>query len=455
MPENSLREGKENRPRSPVAALINFFRHDLWEVNLDLLSRSRRLVFGIARVVYMVVRGFWHDSCPLRASALTYATLLSIVPLLAFAFALAKGFGVSMEPLKDWIIQKAALGNYEIGNQIFNFVNNINAATLGAPALGLLVISVISVMGNIEFSFNHIWGIIVPRTIWRKFSDYLSVIVITPLLVLVGSTLSAYLRANAIVSTLNQYEVFQTFWGQVMSLLPYLMICLGFTFLYMFMPNTRVRFLSALVGGIFAGVVWQVALWGYVFFQVGFAKYAKIYGAMAQVPITLVWVYTSWLIVLFGAEVSFAFQNFRTYQLEGAARRRSWIYREILSLNILEILARRFTAGKTPLAAADLSLRLNVPVRAVEQALELMRQGGLLVRTEGRDGGDVPGRDLGSLTLAAVVDILRTTGGPPSLPPHLRDSVLARDVLERIEAASLAAGEQVTLAELLKTSARP
>lgn len=430
--------------QSLFSQALDFFRRDLWDVNLDLLNRSRRLLFGTARVVFMVARGFWRDSCPLRASAMTYATLLSIVPLLAFAFALAKGFGVGMEPLNDWIIQKVALGNYELGNQIFNYVNNIKAATMGAPALALLLVSVISVMGNIEYSFNHIWGILTPRTIWRRFSDYLSVIMITPLLVIAGSTLSAYLRSNAVTAGLLEYEVVSTAWGSLVRVVPYLMICVGFTFLYMFMPNTKVRVSAALAGGLLAGVIWQVALWGYVYFQIGFVRYAQIYGAMAQIPITLVWVYTSWLIVLLGAEFSFAFQNFRTFQFEGEARRRSWNYREVLALNILEKIARGFVSGAEPLSPAEISRELAVPVRSVEEALELMRQGGLLARTEGKGAAYVPARDLSSLNLDQVTESLRSTGGPEEIPPELLESVLFRAARERPAAGS------ISLVELLK-----
>ena len=440
---------------TPASACIGFFQNRLWDLDLGLLTPGKRFLVNLVKIVYIVVRGFLKDSCPLRASAMTYASLLSIVPLMAFAFALAKGFNVSMDPLKGWIIEKIALGNYEIGNRIFDFVNNIKATTLGVPALALLLVSIISVMGNIELSFNHIWGITVSRSIWRKFSDYLSVLAVTPLLVIAGGGLAAYLRSYAEGSLLMQYQTFTTAYGFLVRLLPGAMVCLGFTFLYIFMPNTRVRFFPALAGGVAGGVVWQIALWGYLYFQVGFARYAQIYGAMAQIPITLVWVYTSWLIVLFGAEVAFAVQNVRTYQREEDARSRSWAYRELVSLGILDTVARRFLAGEEPLGAARLSGLLDIPVRSVEQALDLMRRGGLLVRTEGRAGAYIPARDLAGLSVAAVLNSLRETGGPETLPPSLAGLPVVSAIRSRIEEALEKSGGRVTILELASRDPRP
>ena len=301
--------------------LVKFLTLDIWVKEYDALSRLRKWLLRLLQVTYMVVRGFFKDSCPLRSSALTYATLLSIVPLLAFSFALARAFGVDLTPLKSFIINNLALGNEEIGTRIFDFVENIRAGTLGPPALALLVVTIISVMGNIEFAFNHIWGIRKSRSIWRKFSDYLSVVIVVPLLIAAGVGIAAVLRSHAMVETVFQFHFLQNlFWHSINRLL----VCVGFTFLYLFMPNKRIRFTAALLGGLIAGLLWQAALWGYITFQVGFVRYAAIYGALASIPINLVWIYISWNIVLLGAEISFAVQNVRTFSGEEEALSRSW-----------------------------------------------------------------------------------------------------------------------------------
>ncbi len=432
---------------SPFHRYLKFFTTDIWELEMTSLSRLRRFAVRLIKVVYIVVRGFLRDNCPLRSSALTYATLLSIVPLLAFAFALATAFGMDITPLKQFLIENAALGNEEIGTRMFQFVENIKSSTLGPPALALLVFTVISVMGNIELSFNRIWGVRKSRTIWRKFSDYLSVLIVTPLLVIAGVGIGSVLRSNLVVSHLMKFSLFQAASLTVWKALPWIFICLGFSFLYMFMPNTRVKLRAALAGGLLAGAIWQTALWGYVTFQVGFIKYAKIYGAMAQVPINLVWIYISWLIVLFGAEVAFAVQNVRTYHWEEGALAKSWAYQELVALNILDRIARAFVSGLPPLNAEELAAGINVPIRLVNRLLERMVEGGLINEIAARPHSYQPARDLSALTVKQVISGLRNSGGPATIPPYLKEAPLVIAIEERLGRALQ--GENLTLEDLL------
>lgn len=434
---------------SPLSRYIEFFTTDIWELEMATLSRLRRFVIRLVKVVYIVVRGFLRDNCPLRSSALTYATLLSIVPLLAFSFALATAFGLDITPLKQFLVENVALGNEEIGTRMFKFVENIKASTLGPPALALLVFTVISVMGNIELSFNRIWGIRKARTIWRKFSDYLSVLVVTPLLIVAGVGFGSVLRSNQVVTRLMRYSLFQSASLTVWKVLPWILICLGFTFLYVFMPNTRVKLQAALTGGVVAGLIWQAALWGYVTFQVGFIKYARIYGAMAQIPINLIWIYTSWLIVLFGAEVSFAVQNVRTYHREEGALSRSWAYQEVVALNILDRVARAFVSGPRPLNAEELAGDLNVPIRLANQLLERMVEGGLINEVAGKARSYQPARDLGRITVREVIAALRNSGGPRVIPPYLKESPLVIGVENCLDKARKEFGENLTLKDLV------
>ncbi len=437
-----------NEP-SPLHRYLKFFTTDIWEMEMATLSRLRRFAVRLVKVVYIVVRGFLKDNCPLRASALTYATLLSLVPLLAFAFALASGFQAPMDSLKNLIVEKVALGNHEVGNRMFQFVENIKSSTLGPPALALLVFTVISVMGNIELSFNRIWGVRKSRTIWRKFSDYLSVLIVTPLLVIAGVGIGSVLRSNLVVTHLMKFSLFQAASLTAWKALPWVFICLGFSFLYMFMPNTRVKLKAALAGGLVAGVIWQTALWGYLIFQVGFVKYTKIYGAMAQVPINLVWIYISWLIVLFGAEVAFAVQNVRTYHWEEGALSKSWAYQELVALNILDRIARAFISGLPPLSAEELAAGINVPIRLVNRLLERMLEGGLINEVVARTHSYQPARDLSALTVEQVISGLRNSGGPDTIPPYLKEAPLVVAIEERLGQARKELGEDLTLEDLL------
>lgn len=431
---------------TPITRYINFFTRDIWVLELSTLSRLRRLLVRLFKVIYMVVRGFLKDRCPLRSSALTYATLLSVVPLLAFAFALARSFGMDISPLKSFLIENVALGNEEIGGRIFDFVDNIKAGTLGPPALVLLVVTIITVMGNIELSFNHIWGVRKPRTLWRKFSDYLSVLLVVPILIAAGVAIGGMLRSNQLFATVLHFQALQTFFWAVINRL---LVCLGFSLLYIFMPNTRVKILPAVVGGLIAGLAWQAALWGYITFQVGFMKYASIYGALASIPINLVWLYISWNVVLLGAEISFAVQNVRTFHGEGAALSRSWNYHELVALNLLVRIGSRFLKGDPPVDAETLAGDFDVPFRLVNRSLQQMIDGGLINEVAGDERYFQPARDLSTMTLKSIVHALRSEGGPKVIPPTLKTSPAVLQI-ERILDRSLdETGGTLTMAELI------
>ncbi len=444
-----------SRPPSFLERYAAFFARDVWVLELSALSWAGRTLVRLVRIVSIVVRGFIKDSCPLRASALTYVTILSLVPLLAFAFSLAKAFKADLTPLQSWIVENIALGNLEIGNRIFDYVSNISASTLGPPALAMLIFSIISVMSNIESSFNHIWGAPRGRTPWRMFTDYLSVLIVSPLLILAGIGVTGTLHSQATVVALMKYEVFRTAWVTVFRVASFLLPCLGFTFLYVFMPNTRVRPKAAAAGGLIGGIAWQFALWGYVTLQVGAAGYTRLYGAMAVVFINLVWFYISWLIVLLGSEVSFAVQNVNTYEWEGAALASSWAYQEVVALNLLLRIGRGFLAGAKPLAAEELSNGLRVPVRLVNLLLHQMSEGGLLNELAGGRGRSFqPAQDLSRLTVARVLSVLRNAGGVDAIPPYLKDSPAIGRLRERILRAVEEAGGSTTLEELIREEER-
>ena len=429
-----------------ITKYIRFFTHDIWELEISTLSRASRFLVRVGKVIYMVIRGFLKDSCPLRSSALTYASLLSIVPLLAFSFAMARAFGMDITPLKAFLVENVTLGNEEIGARLFSFVDNIKAGTLGPIALALLVLTVISVMGNIESSFNHIWGVKKARNLWRKFSDYLSVIMVVPIFIVAGVTIGGVLHSNELFTTVLHFETLQIFfWNSLNKLL----ICLGFSLLYIFMPNTKVKILPALSGGLLAGLIWQAALWGYITFQVGFVKYAGIYGALASIPINLIWLYISWNLVLLGAEISFAVQNVRTYHGEGSALTRSWAYRELVAINLLVRIGSRFIKGTPPSGAEELAGDLNVPIRLANQILQQMSTGGLINEVAGEERLYQPAQDLSAITLKMVLDILRNSGGPEVIPPVLLQSPEVCRIENILKDSLKKSSADLTLEELL------
>src|SRR5512136_3196428 len=266
----------------------------LWRLDPDDYTGPIRRLIRALQVITLVIRDFWYDQCLLHAAALTFTTILSLVPFFALTFALLKGFGVhnKVEPL---ILNKVAAGSQETVDKIITYINNTNMTSMGAIGLVALVLTVVSVLGNIEEAFNVIWGVKETRTFYRKFSDYLSVVITGPLLLLAAVSITTSLQSQWIVKWLVEKSYLGDALLSLFRLAPYVTIWLALVFLYIFIPNTRVNFRSALFGGVLAGTIWQLAQWGYIHFQVGVAKYNAVYGTLSLLPLLMVWIYTSWL----------------------------------------------------------------------------------------------------------------------------------------------------------------
>ncbi len=315
---------------------------------------------------------FVTHQAPLRASALTYTTLLSLVPFLAIAFSVLKGLGVqnALEPL---LLQVAGESSRETVSQIIGYVNNTNVKSLGVVGLLFLLVTVVSLLSTIEDAFNNIWGVLETRSLQRRFSDYLSVVVVGPLLLMVAMSMTSSLQSQWLV----QWLVRNTLLGEAIllpfRLVPYLSVWVAMTFLYSYIPNARVRFRSAVLGGVVAGTIWQVTQWGYFHFQVGVANYNAIYGALAALPIFLVWIYTSWLIVLFGLELVRTHQETTPVYLPP---RRPYRLFQTRPLSLRRIRRpRRRTAGSVVvclLLTAMLVLSVAGPLQAAPAAIRVV-----------------------------------------------------------------------------------
>ena len=252
--------------------------------------------------------------------------------------------------------------------------------------IGLIVLfwAVIKVLGQIEDSFNDIWGIKEQRTIGRMFSDYLSLMLICPVLIILSSSVTVFVttQVNLIMEKFSILGVFSPLVFFCLKLLPYCLLWGLFTFCYIFMPNTKVRFSSGLLAGIIAGTIFQVVQWGYITFQIGVVKYNAIYGSFAVLPLFLVWLQLSWLIVLYGAELSFAHQNVDTYEFEPDALQASHRLKTLLSLQIAHHLIKNFTTGEKPLTARQISHELEIPIRFVNEILFELVKSNILSVTE-------------------------------------------------------------------------
>jgi membrane protein len=383
------------------------------------------------RLMAMIGREFWDDGCLMRASALTYSTLLSIIPLLALTFSVLKGMGVQ-NALRPLVLEKLAAGSEEIVAGIVDYINNTDVSHLGTIGLFFLVVSVLALITTIEEVFNEIWGVKETRTLYRRFADFFSVITIGPIFLLAAITMTSTLESQTFVRALMDRAVVGQAIVLLFQVLPYVVMWAAFTGLYIFVPNTRVSLRAAVIGGIFGGTLWQIAEWGYFSLQFGVARYNAIYGAMAVVPIFMVWIYVSWLIVLLGLEVTYVAQhlsNVPSEQFELRGRNVSFASRELAALTVLTAAAEAFQAGEPPRTVECFAAEVGLPPRLARSVVEQLLRLKLLCEVEA-DGGRTayqPARSPESMPLAAVLEALREDGISHTQlrASHGRDTVLA------------------------------
>ena len=401
--------------KESVQQAKKFLLGTLWELELATLGRARRSLYHALRVACMVFRGFLTDRCLLRASALSYLALLSLVPLLAVAFSILTALGVQNILEEEFLPAITAPPAQEILRYAIDFTRNVNANALGLLGVGALILTAITVLGNVERAFNDIWGVKRPRNFFRKFTDYLSVLIVGPLLAALALTFTASLQSNYVVKTLGLTWLM----NKLLDVVPYLFLWLMLTSVYSFLPNTKVRFRAALTGGVVAGTLWQIAQWGYVKFQVA-AGYRAVYASFAQFPIFLVWVYICWVIILFGAEISFACQNVQTYRLEGHAPSASFAAKETLALRAAIAISSAFHSGERIPSAEELSASWSVSIRLLNAVLAQLEARGLLSRMSGDTLRYQPAKVLAKISVNDVLEAIRqhgdhlarTEGGP-------------------------------------------
>ena len=292
-----------------------FLVRDVWSADTSRIPRSRAAVYRAVRFVEQVVTGFSKDQCLLRASALTYSSMLSLVPFMAIMFAILKGLGVQKR-IEPFIFEKITPVSPDAASAIMEYIDRINVGSLGVFGVITLLATVILVIKNMERSFNQIWNVQKGRTLLRTVMDYSGILVIFPICILAVLSLNTYIMSLTLFQKAEQMWVLGGFVRIALKTSPFVIMWVVFTFSYMFMPNARVNVISAGIGGILGGTVLQIAQKAYIHYQVGVFKYNAIYGALAQLPILFVWIYVSWVIVLLGAEIAAAHQYSRRYHGE-------------------------------------------------------------------------------------------------------------------------------------------
>src|SRR5215472_13098198 len=375
------------------------------------LTRYKRWLHSGLRIGMMVVRDFVQNLVKLQAMALAFKTLLSLAPLLAVVFSLLKAFGVHnrMEPALAEALAPLGEKGQEITEQLIGFVDKMSASALGSVGLVTLFITVLSLMGTIEEAFNHIWRVKSPRKLARRFSDYLSAILVGPVLVFAAVTITATLQNNTITHALASLQAFGAIVLFLPRLIPYFTLWGAFTFVYMFIPNIRVRLSSAVVGGLVAAILWQTVGWAFAVFVASSTRYYVIYSSFAILLLFLLWLQVGWVIVLLGAQVAYAHQHIQFYEGERELLTNSLAGREKLALQMMYLIGRNFYHGLDPLSTTTLANQLYVPEGFVKDFMETFHHGRLVLPVANEETF-VLARDPERISIKEILDCVRNSG---------------------------------------------
>lgn len=399
--------------------LSQFAKQDLWSGDLTAMSLFRRLGVQALRLATAVAMEFRHRLLDARTAGLVYTTLLSLVPFLAVMFSVLKAFGVHhvIEPFLAQALVPLGPKSKEITATIIGFVDNIKIGVLGAAGIAGLFYTTYSLIDKIEQALNAIWQVKQGRTWNRKVADYLSAVLVGPVLVFSAFGLLASLQSNTLVQHLVELEPFGTLLVWSGEMIPFLMFCGVFTFLYKMIPNTNVELRSAAIGGVSAAILWIIAGEAFAKFVAASANYSAIYSSFAVLMLFLLWLYTGWMIVLIGAQFSFFHQYPTAYLSRLLWEQGTHVFREQLALKVLRVLGHHYLKGDRPLELPELSNELNIPLSLVEEEVEHLIENGFVGRLQRPEGVSlIKSPDL--IFVKEVLDSVRN-GTPPWILPHL------------------------------------
>ncbi|OQY16699.1 MAG: ribonuclease BN [Desulfobacteraceae bacterium 4572_35.1] len=368
-------------------------------------DNSHRRGMNLLRVPIAAFITCWRSNWSQKAAALTFSTMLAFVPLLAIMFALLKGFGVhnAIEPL---LIKHLSIGSEEVVSRIVEYINNTNVARLGSVGLVMLVFTVLGLISSIEKSFNSSWKVAETRTLFRRFTDYFSVVTLGPLFLFAAISMNTFIRNQYVVQWILDKPVFGDLLMYLFEVLPFVAIWLAFIFLYLFVPNTKINIISATLAGICAGSLWLFTQWSYVNFQYGVAKYNAIYGTMAALPIFMVWIYVSWLIVLLGLQLCWAHQNrLRLGRLLQQCENVRWQPLQVLELLLL--IYNRFVQAKPCWQVDELLDQVEMPEEVAHAGLDHLERYGVVLQVEKDDDKSLvlPQIPIEKLSLPAILQL--------------------------------------------------
>lgn len=431
----------------------NFFRRTSNSIN-EIIKKiiENRIALNINSFFRFLLTEINRNELAIRAMSMVYITLLSLVPLLALSFSILKAFGVvqnRFQPLLDQFLSPLGDKGVEVSNQILEFIGRTNFGVLGFVGLLVLLYTVFSLINKIEGSLNKIWRVGKGRSIARRFSDYISITLVGPVIMFAAIGLTASLTSNTIIQKLTSYELVGSLiilWGKI---LPSLIVSLLFTFIYKIVPNTEVRMRSAFIGGLIAGVSWQFAGWILAYVIKTSTQKVEIYSSLAVLIFFMMWIYINWLIVLVGAQISYCVQNLRSYRLKKLTVNIGNDLKEKLSLMIMYLIGLNYLKGQNNWTANKLVRHLQVPFDTIEESLNKLVESKILLELDSDEIEYVPARSLESINLKEILDSYRKSNDSSMLKTNLEVIPEVNKVTQNIENSLDKALENRSLRDLL------
>ena len=436
-----------------MQAIKKVIAESIWKVNLKSLPLWKRLLVSICRFVYLIVVDLANGQLNLRAMSLVFTTILSFVPLIAVSFSVLKAFGVHNQIEPALLKLFAHLGDKapELTNNIIGFVDNVEVGLLGTLGIAFLFYSVISLLTKVEEAFNYTWRIHKTRTLAERFSNYLSVLMVGPVLVFAAMATTASLLNNTVTQELASIEPFGVLLQFITKLIPYIFIIFAFTFVYSFVPNTKVKFIPALTGGIAAGILWQSVGWIYALVIAQSSTQTAIYAGFAILFFFMTWLYLNWLILLVGSSVAF----YRQYPEYLLAKNQSVSLnnrdKEHVGLNALLMIGENFYHNNQAMTVEAIVDDMGCPKQSIEEVLQCYEEAGILRSVVSTEPAYLPATPLENLTVADAYMALRSSHAifSPLSMSHARCD-MALPILERIENSVHDELGKLTIKELIE-----
>lgn len=436
----------------------DFFIKKLWKTNAASVSRVKSLELKALRLIYVILKGFSEEQLILRAMSLVYTTLLSFVPLLAVSFSVLKAFGVHtrfmiflyyfLEPLGD--------SGIDLSMKIIGFVENVKIGVLGSIGLSALMYTVISTVQKIEGALNYIWNIKGTRGFSQRFSNYMSVLLVGPVLIFSAFGITTTLMSSTIMKNFMAIQLLGPVVYVLSRLAPYMLITAAFTMIYVFLPNTKVRFRSALAGGFAAAVLWQTIGWIFTSFIASSAQYSAIYSGFATLILFLIWLYWNFLTLLIGARVSFYVQHPQLLDAGSEIMRLSDRLKERLAIAVMFLVGRSFQNDKPHWKFVALTQKLGVPQEFISEVLSILENRGLVVSTLSEPPAYLPAKDLETITLNEIISAVRLSGEDSHSSSKSIASIPEVDgVMKHIEQAITLSLDKQTLKDLVRSADKP